>query len=106
MEITPDKVAEIIILAREGARGAREFDGFMERLSEQEQAELVAIFWIGRGAFEPEDWVEALRTAYAEATTPTADYLRGSPHLADHLEAGLDALGIDPGAEENELYRI
>jgi len=26
-------------------------------------------------------------------------------HLPDHLEAGLDALGIDAAAEENELYR-
>ena len=32
-----------------------------------------------------------------EASTPTADYLKGSPHLADHLESGLEALGIDAG---------
>ena len=36
---------------------------------------------------------------------PTAEYLKGSPHLADHLEAGLEALGIDSSDEEDELYR-
>lgn len=105
MDITTDKVAEIIILAREARRGERELDAFIERLSEEEQAELVAIFWIGRGSFDAEDWEEALATAQSEATTPTADYLKGSPHLADHLKAGLEALGIDSSAAEDDLYR-
>ncbi|MEO0904885.1 MAG: DUF3775 domain-containing protein, partial [Pseudomonadota bacterium] len=65
----------------------------------------VAIFWIGRGSFEPEDLAEALTTAEREATTPTADYLKGSPHLAGHLEAGMAALGVDPSAAEDDLYR-
>ena len=54
MHITSDKVAEVIILARELDRGEAEFDGFVERLNEEEQAALVAIFWIGRGSFEAE----------------------------------------------------
>lgn len=105
MEITTDKVAEVIILARELSRGEGEFNGFVSRLTEQEQAELVAIFWIGRGSYEAEEFGEALTTALTEASTPTEEYLKGSPHLADHLEAGLDALGIDAAAEEDELYR-
>jgi hypothetical protein len=67
------------------------------------QAELVAIFWIGRGSFEADDYAEALETARAEATTPTADYLLGSPHFADHLEAGAEALGYDITDEEDDL---
>ncbi len=104
MEITTDKVAEVIILARELDRAEAEFDGFVDRLSEDEQAELVAVFWIGRGAFEAEDWDEAVETAREEATTPTATYLKGSPHLADHLENGLDALGISAKDAEDDLY--
>ena len=38
---------------------------------------------------------EAFRTALLQADTPTANYLKRSPHLADHLESGLEALGID-----------
>ena len=77
----------------------------MDRLAQDEQAGLVAVFWIGRGTFEPEDLAEAIQTATDEATTPTSQYLKGSPHLSDHLEAGLEALGIDSTDAEDDLYR-
>jgi len=54
LDITADKVAEVIILARELDRAEAEFDAFIERLNVEEQACLVAIFWIGRGTYEPE----------------------------------------------------
>lgn len=105
LPISSDKVAEVIILARELDRAENEFDGFVNQLAEEEQIGLVALFWIGRGSFDADDLQEALRTAEAEATTPTAQYLKGSPHLADHLESGLEALGIDSSEEEDALYR-
>jgi hypothetical protein len=43
------------------------------------------------------------QTARAEATVPTADYLLGSPHFADHLEAGAEAMGFDITDEEDDL---
>jgi len=104
LEISSDKVAEVIILARELERAEPEFDAFVENLTAEEQASLVALFWVGRGSFEPEDLAEAIETAYAEASTPTADYLKGSPHLADHLESGLEALGISSLEAEDDLY--
>ncbi|WP_373355452.1 DUF3775 domain-containing protein [Pseudoroseicyclus sp. CXY001] len=104
-EIASSTVAEIIILARELPRAENEFDSFIESLNESEQSALVAMMWIGRGAFEPEDWDEAVRTAGEERHTPTASYLKGSPHLADHLESGLEALGISARDEEDQLYR-
>lgn len=105
IHISADKVAEVIIMARELGRAEAELDAFIDRLNEEEQAALVAVFWIGRGSFEPEEYADAYRTAQAEATTPTGEYLKGSPHLADHLESGLDALGISASDEEDELYR-
>ena len=81
LDISPSKVCEIIILAREIDRAEGEFDAVIESLNEDEQANLVAIMWIGRGSFEPEDWDEAVNTAMNEATIPTAKYLKGSPHL-------------------------
>jgi hypothetical protein len=105
LPITADKIAEVIILARELDRAENEFDGFVDQLNDDEKAGIVAVFWIGRGSFEPEDLAEALTTARQEATTPTADYLKGSPHLADHLEAGMAALGVDPSEAEDDLYR-
>ena len=103
MEISARDVAQIVILGHELDRGEGELRAFVERLNEDEQAELVALFWIGRGSFEPDDWEEAVDTARAEATTPTADYLLGSPHFADHLEAGAEAMGLDVAAEEEDL---
>jgi hypothetical protein len=105
LPISADKIAEVIILARELDRAENEFNGFVDQLTDDEKVGLVAVFWIGRGSFEPEDLADALETAAHEATTPTADYLKGSPHLSDHLEAGMEALGADAIAAEDDLYR-
>lgn len=104
MNINADKVAEVIILARDIDRSRAEFDSFIAGLADGEKASLVAIMWIGRDSFDVAEWDEAYATALEEATTPTQDYLRGSPHLADHLENGLDALRISATSEEDELY--
>ena len=105
LPITTDKIAEVIILARELDRAEAEFDGFIEALNEEEQAALVAVYWIGRGTYDADDLEEALATAANEATTPTAAYLKGSPLLAVHLEARLDALDINATDAEDELMR-
>ncbi|MCG7494861.1 DUF3775 domain-containing protein [Thalassobius sp. Cn5-15] len=99
------KVANIILMARELGRAEGELRAFIDRMTEEEQADMVALMWIGRGSFEPEEWDEARDTAVAEATTPTADYLIGTPHLSDHLENGLEALGLSAADEEDELIR-
>ena len=104
LEIAIDKVGEVVILARDLDNKHAEFDAFVEALNDDEKAHLVALMWVGRGSFEPEDWEEAVATAYSEATTPTADYLKGSLHLADHLENGLDALGISAMEAEDDVY--
>ena len=103
MNITAQKVAQVALMARELNRAEGELRAFIDRLSEDEQAELVAIMWIGRDSFDADALDEAIATAMQEATTPCADYLLGSPHLADHLENGMDALGISLVDEEDEL---
>jgi hypothetical protein len=103
MEISERQVAQIVLMGHEMNRAEHELRGFIDALNQDEQAELIAIFWIGRGSFDADDWDEALLTAQTEATTPTADYLLGSPHFADHLEAGMDALGLDITDDEQDL---
>lgn len=102
-KISVRKVAAVIVMARELDRAEGELRAFIDRMDEEEQAALTTIMWIGRGAFEVDEWDEAYKTAVHEATTPTADYLIGTPHVSDHLEAGLDALGISAVDEENQL---
>ena len=103
LEITPRKVAQVVLMGRELHRAEGELRAFIDRMSEDEQAELVAIMWIGRESVEVEDLQEAILTARREATTPCADYLIGTPHMSDHLENGLDALGISATDEEDDL---
>lgn len=103
LEIAVNKIVHVIFLAREGQGGERELQGFIEALDEDEQAHLTAVAWVGRGAFEPEEYAEAVHTARTEATTPTASYLGGMPHLAENLEAGLEALGVDVTGEEEDF---
>lgn len=103
IEITPAKVVQIIFQTREGDAAKAELHAFFAGLNDDEKAHLTAIAWVGRGAFEPEAYDEAVSTAIAEASTPTESYLLGMPHLAENLEAGLEALGIDVTAEEEDL---
>lgn len=103
LEISPRKVAHVIFLAREGQVGMGELAAFIDAMNDDEKAHLTALAWVGRGAFEPEDYDQAVETAFAEATTPTQDYLMGMPHLAENLEAGLDAMGIDVAGVEEDL---
>ena len=106
LEISARKVAQVALMARELERAEGELRAFIDRMGEDEQAELVAIMWIGRDSFDASDLQEAIATARQEATTPTADYLIGTPHLADNLEAGMEALGMDvQGAEEEVIGR-
>lgn len=94
-EISTNKVVRVIFLAREYGPESVHLHDYISGLNEDEAANLVAIMWIGRDSFDAEDWDEALATARAEASAPTEDYLSGIPELPDHLEAGLEALGID-----------
>lgn len=103
LDIPLRKIANIILMAHELDRAQAELRSFIDALAEDEQASLVALMWVGRGSFEPEDLAEAKRTAMAEATTPTADYLLGTPHLADHLESGLEALGLSASQAQDDL---
>lgn len=132
LEIAPEKVAHVIIKAREynakvGAwndtpdEGDADEDpnailedfssdptlgevaGFIDALNDDEQAHLVALCWIGRGTFEAEELEEAVETAKSEHINATAGYLLGQPLLADYLEDGLEKLGYSASDIESDV---
>ncbi|HKZ96447.1 MAG TPA: DUF3775 domain-containing protein [Hyphomicrobiaceae bacterium] len=132
LDIAPEKVAHVIIKAREydakvGAWNASpeegdaaedpgsiledfandptraELMGFIEALNDDEQANLVALAWVGRGTFEPEEFDEAVETAHTEQVNSTARYLLGIPLLADFLEEGLERLGYSVEDIESDV---
>jgi hypothetical protein len=77
----------------EGCAAARaELAGLIDAMCEEEQCELIALAWIGRGKFTREEWKSALVEAHNHLNQPTADYLLRNPKLAPHLESGLAEL--------------
>ena len=132
IDIAPEKVAHVIIKVREydakvGAWNDNpqegdasedpssilegfandptraEVAGFIEALNDDEQANLVALAWIGRGTFEKEEFAEAVETARTEKVNLTSAYLLGLPLLADYLEEGLEKLGYSVDEIEGDV---
>ena len=128
LDISPTKVGFVIVKAREIAAKVAAWDdgatsdhdaesilesfsddatqdqlkGFIRDLNEDEQVSLVALAWIGRGSFGPEELEEALATARAERSNRTEEYLLGMPLLPDYLEEALDRLGYSVEDAEDE----
>ena len=70
-----------------------ELTAMIRGLNEDEQVDLVALAWLGRGDSDIDDWAD-LRTEAARAYNErTARYLLGMPLLGDHLEEGLAQFG-------------
>lgn len=83
------------------AIGAVELASSIERLNEDEKADLVALMWLGRGDFDA--YQEARRMALERQNSQTVRYLLGEPLLAEHLEEALTMLGYAREDFEVEL---
>ena len=120
--INPEKVSHIIFKARmfdakeevsdpdSGSSGAddgmvdvledfaddstyQELMEYIRGLDEEEQINLVALAWVGRGTYDAAEWDEALAEAQYAHNKRTAGYLTTLPLLGDYLDEGLAALG-------------
>ncbi len=83
-----------ILLDTPGNPTEQELRDAIDGLNLDEREEVLALMWLGRGDYTAEDWSEALRQARDTRTATEADYLVGTPLLADYLEEGIDALGL------------
>lgn len=70
-----------------------EIASFVDAMDVDEQAELVALTWIGRGDFSAPEWRAAVNEARARHEGSTSAYLLGLPLLASYLESGLGEFG-------------
>jgi hypothetical protein len=66
----------------------------IDDLNVDERDELLALVWIGRGDFTAEEWDAAVGEARNMANRRDADYLIGTPLLADYIEEALAAFGL------------
>ena len=81
-----------------------EIKQFIESIDLDEQCDVVALAWVGRGDFDLSEWAEARELARERHNERTAEYLLGMPLLADYLQAGLDVFGIS--CEDIEEERL
>ena len=133
LQISPEKVCFIVIKAREfdvkdavtepdpGSNPSddkmasvledhaddpvmQELLSFMGDMSEDEQIDLVALAWLGRGDYSAEDWPTVRAEAADAHNDNTPAYLLGMPMLGDFLEEGLGLLGYS--CEQFEVNRL
>ncbi len=64
----------------------------VDELSYKEKVNLLALMYLGRGDFEPEEWDEALVEAMDNVGNSLTDYLLSHPYLSDYLENALEQL--------------
>lgn len=67
---------------------------FISELNEDEQASLIALAWIGRGDYGPEDWEEARSLAAERNESDAASYLMDMEMLGDLLAEGVASFGL------------
>jgi hypothetical protein len=116
LSISPEKVFFIVAKARRSDGGAAGLDlasdagddmpedhsertdrselaGFIRGLNEDEQIDLVALMWLGRGDGDLDNWRDLRAEAARAHNNRTASYLIGTPMLADYLEEALSQFG-------------
>jgi len=73
----------------------QEIKALVEDLSGEQQAELVALMWLGHGDYSLDEWREANADAMARYLDQgsTTEYLLANPMISDDLEEGLIAHG-------------
>lgn len=75
----------------------QEFKTIVDALEPDQQQEVVALLWLGRGDYTLEEWGAILEQARDQWTPETADYLIDHPLLASYLQDALELHGHDCG---------
>ena len=70
-----------------------ELKAFIDTLNEDEQIDLVALAWLGRGDSELGDWADIRAEAARAHNDHTAGYLMGMPLLGTYLLEALSQMG-------------
>ncbi|MGA7810799.1 DUF3775 domain-containing protein [Bradyrhizobium sp.] len=86
-----------------GDTGRAELSGFIRDLNVDEQVDLVALMWLGRGDGDLDSWRDLRNQAAQAHNNRTAAYLIETPMLADYLEEAMAAFGMSLEDFEEEL---
>ena len=78
-----------------------EMKSFIDDMNEDQQIDLVALLWLGRDGSSANDWQQIRSEAARARNEHSAEYLLGTPLLADYLSEGLACLGYNCEDYEN-----
>jgi hypothetical protein len=78
----------------------QELAEFIRAMDVDEQIELVALAWLGRGTYTIGEWDAAVAEARRAHNNRTAEYLTSLPMLGDYLEEGLSI--VEEAEDEEE----
>ncbi len=92
-----DEVAETM-QETEGDLSRDEITQEIESMNDEQKDGLVALFWIGRGDAEPEEWEQTKALARQQHEGLVSRYLLGQPEVGEFLTEGLEKMleyGVD-----------
>lgn len=94
---TDDEVSETL-QETPGDLSRAEITQAIESMNDEQQDALVALFWIGRGDADPEEWEETKALARQQHEGLVSRYLLGQPEVGEFLTEGLEKMleyGVD-----------
>ncbi len=99
---TDDRMIEVLEDRPNEDAVLQELRSIIGDMSEDEQIDLVALAWLGRGDAGAEGWEELRSEAALAHNTRTASYLLAMPLLPTYLQDGLAELGFSCEEFEKE----
>jgi hypothetical protein len=87
-----DDTVDDILYAFATTSGSGTLAEFVASLNTDERTSLLAIAWIGRGVFAPENLAEAIEKAKTASPSPNGSDLTSIPLLAEYLREGMEKL--------------
>jgi Protein of unknown function (DUF3775) len=98
----PSDDRAVDVLEEEDDSVEQELESALSSLNIDEQLDLMALTWLGRGDFT--SFAEARKEAEDMRDKHIASYLMGTPQLGDYIEEGLSQLGYS--LEDFEKNRL
>jgi uncharacterized protein DUF3775 len=80
-----------------------ELSGFISDLNVDEQIDLVALMWLGRGDGDLDSFRDLRNEAADAHNNRTAAYVLGTPMFADYLEEAMSMFGLSSEDFEEDL---
>ncbi|CAM4375024.1 MAG: hypothetical protein LEGION0403_FIIPPAGN_02600 [Legionella sp.] len=93
-EVTDDVDAYYVLADYKDDAVYDEAVNIINNLRPDQQVTLVALMYLGREDFDVNEWNTAVEFASQELTDHTGQYLLSRPLVSEHIENGLNLLGL------------